>query len=92
MPSNRHKGRSASQVAFRKARAEMATLYNKGYHPNEIIRMIVHKLADELPGVCQPLLSDMSRAVLFLANRPGVPNLRDMKANRDFAACDGEKL
>lgn len=88
MPANRHLGRSASQVAFRKARAEMAELYHKGYHPNDIIRLVIEKISSMVDEIRAPLLVDMSRAVLFHCHRPGIPNMKEMKANKDFAAAD----
>lgn len=88
MPANRHLGRSASQVAFRKARAEMAELYNKGYSPEETIKGVIGELMRWMPDVKATTLTDMAKAILFVTPRPGVPNLHDMRATRDFAACD----
>jgi hypothetical protein len=88
MPANRHLGRSASQVAFRKARAEMAELYNKGYSPDQIITEVLAVLARWMPGVEGRVVKDLGWAILVTSPRPGVPNINDIRATRDFAVCD----
>lgn len=88
MPSNRHLGRSASQVAFRRARGLMAELYCKGYHPDRIIHEVINQIAKDIPDIRVTLLTDLSRAVMFTAHRPGTPSVKDIQANKDFAAAD----